>query len=68
MKPINRKTLDMSDQKPAGGDTRPPDAPLDADAAESYDAVEPALYGGNARWSLQAAVSDPDVEDSIGGE
>ncbi|MCR4295076.1 MAG: hypothetical protein NUW21_06045 [Elusimicrobia bacterium] len=68
MKPLTRKTLDIADQKPEGGATRPPDAPLDMGAAESFEAVEPAAFQGDARWSIKAAVSDPDVEDTIGGE
>lgn len=68
MKPLRRKTLDIADRKPEGGATRPPDAPLDMGAAESFDAVEPPAFRGDARWSIKAAVSDPDVEDTIGGE
>lgn len=68
MKPITRKTLDIMDQKPEGGVTRPPDAPLDMGAVESYEDVEPEGFKDDARWSVKAAVSDPDVEDTIGGE
>lgn len=68
MKPMRRKTLDIADRKPEGGATRPPDAPLDMGAAESFAAVEPPAFRDHSRWSIQAAVSDPDVEDTIGGE
>lgn len=65
---MSRKTLDIADQKPEGGATRPADAPLDMGAAESFEAVEPPAFQDHSRWSIQAAVSDPDVEDTIGGE
>lgn len=68
MKPIIRKTLDIADQKPEGGETRPADAPLDAGAEQAYEEVEPAPFQDDPRWSIEAAVSDPDVEDTIGGE
>lgn len=68
MKPNIRKTLDIADQKPEGGETRSADAPLDAGAEQSYEEVEPAPFKDDPRWSIEAAVSDPDVEDTIGGE
>ncbi len=68
MKPLTRKTLDIADQKPEGGVTRAADAPLDMGAVESFEAVEPPGFRDDARWSIEAAVSDPDVEDTIGGE
>jgi hypothetical protein len=68
MTPITRKTLEFADRKPEGGITRSSDAPLDMGAAQSYEDVEPEGFQDGARWSLQAAVSDPDVDDSIGGE
>lgn len=65
---MRRKTLDIADQKPEGGATRPANAPLDMGAAESFEAVEPPAFRSDARWSIQAAISDPDIEDTIGGE
>jgi hypothetical protein len=50
------------------GRTRSPDSPLDEGAAESFRAVEPALFRDHPRSSLEAAVVDPDVADSEGGE
>lgn len=64
-KPTIRKTKDIGDQKPEGGQTRPPDAPLNPGAAEGY---EEAVPKGDAHWSQKAAVSDPDVDDTKGGE
>ena len=68
MTPITRKTLDFADRKPEGGATRSPDAPLDMGSAQSFEDVEPEGFRDDARWSLQAAVSDPDMDDTIGGE
>jgi len=50
------------------GETRSMDAPLDEGAAESFREVEPAGFKDHPRSSIEAAVSDPDVEDSNGGE
>jgi hypothetical protein len=50
------------------GKTRSPDSPLDEGAAESFRAVEPAGFGQDPRSSIEAAVVDPDVDDSKGGE
>jgi hypothetical protein len=54
--------------KSLDGQTRPPDAPLDAGAAESFREVEPEGFKDHPRSSIDAAVSDPDVDDSEGGE
>jgi hypothetical protein len=54
--------------KPHDGKTRPPEAPLDEGAAESFRAVEPEGFKDHARSSIEAAVVDPDVQDSEGGE
>lgn len=51
-----------------GGHTRPPEAPLDEGAAESFREVEPPGFRDHPRSSIEAAVSDPDVEDTEGGE
>jgi hypothetical protein len=50
------------------GKTRPPEAALDPAASDSFDEVQPARFRGHSRSSIEAAVVDPDVEDSIGGE
>ena len=53
---------------PRDGHTRPPEEKLDKDASDSFNEVQPARFRGNPRSSIEAAVVDPDVEDSIGGE
>ena len=50
------------------GKTRPPNAALNEGAAESYREVQPEGFKDHPRSSLEAAVVDPDVDDSIGGE
>ena len=54
--------------KPHNGKTRPPSAPLDEGAAESYREVQPPGFKDHPRSSIEAAVVDPDVADSEGGE
>jgi hypothetical protein len=54
--------------KPADGKTRPADAPLDEGAAESFEEVEPEGFKDDPRASIEAAIADPDVEDTEGGE
>jgi hypothetical protein len=56
------------DEAPHDGTTRPSEAPLDPGAAESYDDVQPGRFKGDSHSSVDAAVADPDVDDSIGGE
>ncbi|MDD5305231.1 MAG: hypothetical protein PHS14_19205 [Elusimicrobia bacterium] len=68
MKPLTRKTNDIADLKPARSRTRAPDVPLDLGAEVSFSEVEPAAFRSDPNWSIMAAVSDPDVEDTIGGE
>jgi hypothetical protein len=68
MKPINRKTTDIDARAPWGGRTRGADAPLDAGAEKSFEDTEPAGFGDEPRHSIEAAVSDPDMDDTIGGE
>lgn len=68
MYPPPRKTTDIADLKPARSGTRAPDSPLDLGAEVSFSEVEPAAFRDVPNWSLLAAVSDPDVEDTIGGE
>jgi hypothetical protein len=51
--------------------TRSPEAPLGKEEKEGYEDSEPSEVVTNkndARWSIDAAVSDPDVEDTKGGE
>jgi hypothetical protein len=56
------------EERTQDGRTRPAGAPLDKDAAESYNEVQPERFKGDARSSIEAAVADPDVDDTIGGE
>jgi hypothetical protein len=56
------------DEAPRDGKTRGPEAELDKEASDSFNEVQPARFRGNARSSIEAAVVDPDVEDTIGGE
>jgi hypothetical protein len=66
-----RKTKDIADQAPQGGRTRGPEAALEKEEKEGYEDSEPSEAVANkddARWSIDAAVSDPDVEDTKGGE
>jgi hypothetical protein len=53
---------------PHAGTTRPPESPLNEGVAESFREVEPADFRDHPRSSLEAAVVDPDVDDSEGGE
>ncbi len=48
--------------------TRLPDSPLNEGAAESFKEVQPNGFKDNPRSSIEAAVTDPDVADSEGGE
>lgn len=50
------------------GKTRPPSAPLDTSASESFSEVQPPGFKDHPRSSIEAAAVDPDVDDSIGGE
>ena len=53
---------------PHNGATRPPEAPLNEGVAEAFVEVEPAGFSDHPRSSLEAAMVDPDVDDSEGGE
>lgn len=53
---------------PHDGTTRPPEAPLNEGVAESFREVEPAGYQDDPASAVEAAVTDPDVDDSEGGE
>lgn len=54
--------------QPHDGRTRSPDAPLNEGVAESFREVEPPEFQDHPRSSLEAAMVDPDVDDSEGGE
>ena len=62
------KPENMKAPKSHKGETRSPDAPLNEGAAESYQEVQPAGFKDHPRSSIEAAVVDPDVDDSEGGE
>ena len=62
------KPAKVKTPKPHDGTTRPHDAPLDEGAAEAFHTVEPEGFKDHPRSSIEAAVADPDVEDSEGGE
>ena len=53
---------------PHAGTTRSPESPLNEGVAESFREVEPPDFGDHPRSSLEAALVDPDVDDSEGGE
>jgi hypothetical protein len=63
-----RKTRDIADQAPQGGKTRATDAPFDKDLTDTFNEVQPEMFRGHSRSSVEAAESDPDVEDTKGGE
>ena len=66
MKPNRPKPGDFA--QPHDGRTRPPEAPLNEGVAESFREVEPPEFGDHPRSSIEAALVDPDVDDSEGGE
>jgi hypothetical protein len=68
MKPKILQTKADETASPGGGKTRPPEAPLEEEAADSFREVEPEGFGDDPRSSIEAAVVDPDVDDSEGGE
>lgn len=53
---------------PHDGTTRSPQTPLNEGVAESFREVEPAGYQDDPASAVEAAVADPDVDDSEGGE
>lgn len=67
-KPKTRKTEDIANQKPAGGETRPASEPLEDSESEGFTDSQLPGFQDNPEHSIEAAVSDPDVEDTIGGE
>ncbi|MDP3543082.1 MAG: hypothetical protein Q8T11_11510 [Elusimicrobiota bacterium] len=68
MIPLTRKTLDIADLDLSGGRTRRPEEPFDKQLTDSFNEVQPELFRGNSRSSVEAGIVDPDVEDTIGGE
>jgi len=54
--------------KPHDGMTRPAGAPLDDGSAESFRAVQPAGFKDHAGSAIDAAIADPDMDDTKGGE
>lgn len=69
MKPKSRKTKDIADLKPAGGDkTRPANAPLDQELTDTFNEVQAEKFRGDSHSSIDATIADPDVEDTKGGE
>lgn len=67
-KPKPRKTEDIKDQKPVGGETRPPSEPLEDTEKEGFEESQPQGFKDEAEHSIDSAISDPDVEDTKGGE
>lgn len=66
MKP--KAPQDEPEQETEGGKTRPPEAPLDQAVAEAYRQVQPPGFRDHPSSSIEAAVVDSDVDDTIGGE
>lgn len=62
------KRKDETIDQPHDGTTRPPEAPLTKDLSDAYNDVQPARFKGGARSSIEAAMTDPDMDDTIGGE
>jgi hypothetical protein len=54
--------------RPHLGRTRSPETPLNEGVAESFREVEPPGFADHPGSSVEAAVVDPDVDDSEGGE
>jgi len=68
MKSKTPKRTEIKKPRFLDGKTRPPDAPLPEGAAESFREVEPEGFKDHPRSSIEAAVVDPDVDDTKGGE
>lgn len=68
MKPKMPKPSAVPSTKSVDGKTRPPEAPLDEGSAESFREVQPAGFKDHPRSSIEAAVVDPDADDTEGGE
>lgn len=65
--PKPRKTEDIKDQKSVGGETRQNEL-LEDTEEEGFEEAQLPGFKDRPEHSLDAAVSDPDVEDTIGGE
>ena len=68
MKPKVSRRAVVKAPEPQDGQTRPPGAPLNEGSDESYRDVQPAGFKDHPSSSIEAAVVDPDVDDSEGGE
>lgn len=66
MYPLPRKTTDIAELQP--GHAHFPGAPLEDELAESFNAVQPDGFQGDADSSVMAAETDPDADDTIGAE
>lgn len=66
MYPLPRKTSDIADLQP--GAAHLPGAPFDRDLTDSFNAVQPEGFQGSAGSSVEAGETDPDADDTIGGE
>ena len=66
MKPHKQKPHSFAN--PHAGKTRPPEAPLNEGVADAFRKVEPLGFQDHPESSQDAAVADPDVDDSEGGE
>jgi hypothetical protein len=66
MKPIRPKPGAF--EAPHDGRTRPPEAALNEGVAEAFREVEPPGFADHPGSSMEAALVDPDVDDSEGGE
>lgn len=66
MKPKSPKPAVLA--TPHDGTIRSPEAPLNEGVAESFREVEPAGFADDPGSAVEAAVADPDVDDSEGGE
>jgi hypothetical protein len=67
MIPKSPKPLEAA-AAPHAGQIRPPEAALNEGVAESFREVEPPGFADHPRSSIYAALADPDVDDSEGGE
>lgn len=63
-----KKIKDIDDRGPEGGKTRPATESLDEVAAQAFRDAEPEGFKDNARHSIDAGETDPDVDDTKGGE
>ena len=67
MKPKVRKSKTAPEPDPGSDERRASSARLE-DASAAFRDVEPPGFGDHPHSALEAALSDPDVDDSEGGE